>query len=108
MNEKKASKAKGAKEVEEAAMTSAIVTKADLKTFLLNIRDKMTEHTAAPIYAASAMNHILSMSDIYDLLDKTNKEIARDIWLRLKQAGLQMRNPPLLFSGDEDVAVDGL
>jgi hypothetical protein len=108
MNDKKPVKGKASKEVEESAVASAIVTKTDLKNFLLNIRDKMTEQTAAPIYAATAMNQVLNMPEVYELLDKTNKEIARDIWLRLKQAGMQVRNPPMLFSADEDVAVDGL
>lgn len=108
MNDKKSPKAKATKEVGESPASSTIVTKTDLKNFLLNIRDKMTEQVAAPIYAASAMNQVLNMPEVYDLLDKTNKEIARDIWLRLKQAGMQVRNPPMLFSADEDIAVDGL
>ena len=108
MNDKKPAKGKAAKEAGETSTTSTIATKTDLKNFLLNIRDKMTEQVAAPIYAASAMNQVLNMPEVYDLLDKTNKEIARDIWLRLKQAGMQVRNPPMLFSADEDIAVDGL
>lgn len=79
-----------------------ISSKADLKTFLLNVRDKMAENAAPPIYAVSAVNHALQLPDIYNLLDNDNKEIARDIWLRLKQSGLQLRNPPMLFGADEE------
>lgn len=82
--------------------TQVITTAADLKAFLQSVRDKMTEEVAAPIYAMSAMNRVLNMSNIYDLLDNDNKEIARDIWLRLKQAGMQLHTPPLLFSAEED------
>lgn len=78
-----------------------IKTKAHLKAFLNNIRDRITDNGAAPIYAMSAMNHVMTLPVIYDLLDNENKEIARDIWLRIKQSGLQVRMPSLLFSADE-------
>ena len=87
----------------DASQFGQIKTKADLKAFLQNIRDKMTEEVAAPLFAASAMNHVLNLENVYDLLGKENKEIARDIWLRLKQSGLQLRNPSLLFTADEAV-----
>ena len=76
---------------------------AELKEFLENIRDRMTDGTAAPIYAVSILNHLLSIEEVYSLLDKDSKEIARDIWLRIKQAGLQVKNPPMLFSPEEEV-----
>lgn len=79
-----------------------ISTKEELKAFLVSLRDKMTEQTAAPVYAMGALNHVLNLPSIYSILDKDNKEIARDIWLRLKQSGVHLRNPPLLFGVDED------
>ena len=79
-----------------------ILSKADLKSFLMNVRDRMGEAIAAPIYVLSAMNFVLNQPGIYEWLDNENKEIARDIWLRLKQSGLQLRNPPLLFGSDEE------
>ncbi len=96
---KKAANRQSAVEVESAA---TITTKEELKTFLLGIRDKMTDRSAAPIYAVSAMNFALNQPSIYQLLDNENKEIARDIWLRIKQSGMQLRNPPLLFQPEED------
>lgn len=80
----------------------AITTKEELKTFLLGIRDRMTDQSAAAIYAVSAINYALNLPTIYTLLDNENKEIARDIWLRIKQSGMQLRNPPLLFQPEED------
>lgn len=102
---------KGKKEAKPKSENTAVVednfgkisTKGDLKNFLMGIRDKMTDNVAAPVYAMSAMNHLLGMSEIYALLDNENKEIARDIWLRLKQSGLQLRNPPLLFGAEDGV-----
>ena len=46
-----------------------IKSSSDLKEFLTGLRDKMSEQTAAPIYALSAMNYVLSLPDIYRLLD---------------------------------------
>lgn len=105
MKSKKDSKNKAPKnETQPSDSFDSITSKADLKTFLLDVRDKMTEETAPPIYALGAINHVLNLPDVYTLLDNDNKELARDIWLRLKQSGFQVRNPPLLFGPDEAVA----
>lgn len=90
-----------AKTDESKGSVSDVNSKKDLKSFLLNIQDKLTDGTAAPVYALTAMNRILTLPNIYDCLDKENKELARDIWLRIRQAGFQIKNPPLLFSEDE-------
>lgn len=77
-----------------------IHTPEDLKRFLRGIIDKMSDDQAPPIYGATAINHLLTRSDIYDLLDNENKELARDVWLRLRSAGFQMKNPPILFGNE--------
>ena len=98
MKAKKDSKAKGEKSATEGKiMVGEVTNAADLKAFLLSVRDKMTEEVAAPIYVVSVMNYMLSTPEIYQHLNDENKEIARDLWLRLKQAGMQVRNPPMLF-----------
>lgn len=79
----------------------SLATTEDVKAFLHTILDKMREEVAAPIYVVSAMNHVMNLPQIYKLLDKESKEIARDIWLRLKANGLQVRNPSLLFEPEE-------
>ena len=98
---KKITNGAGSGEESSTLNFETVSSKAELKIVLLNIRDKMEEEVAAPIYALSAMNHLMTLPDIYSWLDNENKEIARDIWLRLKQSGLQLRNPPLLFAPDE-------
>ena len=80
-----------------------IASAADLKNFLQTILDKLKEESAASIYAASAMNFVLNLPQVYEFLSNENRELARDIWLRLKQSGLQLRNPPLLFSEGDGV-----
>jgi hypothetical protein len=80
-----------------AAVVDEISKSSDLKAFLVTVRDKLADEQSPAVTAMSAMNYLLSRTDIYSLMDSENKEIARDIWLRLKQTGLQLRNPPLLF-----------
>ncbi len=70
---------------------------ADLKSFLLSVRDDMSEGAVAPIYAMSTINHVMNLDNVYALLTAENKEIARDIWLRLESAGIAIKAPSLLF-----------
>ena len=79
-----------------------ISTESELKEFLLNVRDKLTDGSAAPVYVFTALNYVMNLENIYSLLTKENKELARDIWLRLKQAGIQLKTPPLLFGSEEE------
>ena len=81
----------------------AIQNSVELKEFLLSIRDKLDDRSAAPIIVLAAMNHVMNLNGIVELLDKECKELARDIWLRLKQAGIHVKNPPLLFGQEESV-----
>ncbi|MCI5064427.1 hypothetical protein MRY87_01735 [bacterium] len=84
-----------------------ISTNKELKEFLLSLRDRMTDGSVAAVTVVSAMHYVLSIPNIGELLTKENKEISRDIWLRVKQAGVQLRNPPLLFDADEEVFSQG-
>ena len=110
MKNKKEAKGKNAKQAADSQNAAqmenigAIASKADLEAFLLNVRDKMDEEAAPPIYALSAMNYVMSLPEVYAWFDNETKEIARDIWLRLKQAGFQLRNPPMLFGESEDIS----
>ncbi len=78
-----------------------IATKADLRTFITDVRDRLLKDQAAPIFAMSAMQQVMTLDSIYDLMDKDNKEILQEIWVKLSQSGLHLRKPPLLF-GDGD------
>ena len=79
-------------------------TAEELHSFLTNVRDKLADDTAAPVYAMGVLNTILEHPSVYTLMTAENKELARDIWLRLKQAGFQVKNPPMLFDGEDDVS----
>ena len=108
MNKKREPKSKAVSNkatVDSAESSPVISSKAELKTFLLLIKERMDDESAAPIYVVSAMNFALNTPQIYDFLDQENKEIARDIWLRIVQSGLHARIPNMLFSADEQVSL---
>lgn len=74
-----------------------VMNEAELKSFLVTIRDKMSEGTCPAIFSLSSMNYVLNQPNIYEVMNKENKELARDVWLRIKQSGLQVKEPPMLF-----------
>lgn len=104
MNSPTKKNAKESKKVKntEVEGLGEITSKEQLKTFLIEVRDRIADQSAAAIYAVTAINHVMSLPAIYSLLDNETKEIARDIWLRVKQSGMQLRNPPLFFQPEED------
>ena len=106
MSEKKTSKAKNAAAPNEAdgLDTPTISTKAEMKSFLSTVRDKLFAGNASPIQALSALQYTFKLSNVYEILDKSNKEIAKEIWVKLKQSGIQLKNPPILFGGDDTAA----
>jgi IS30 family transposase len=102
MKGKKETKAKeqdnSGKETKEIAQIS---TKADLKAFITEVHDRMMKEQAAPIFAMAAMQQIMTLENIYDLLDSQSKEILQEIWVKLSQSGFHLRKPPLLFGESE-------
>ncbi len=91
----------GKKNAKKEEFTS-ISSQAELKNFLISLQDKLNGD-AAPIYAVSAMNHILNLPNIYDFLDTETREMMRAIWLKLQASGANVRQPPILFGEAEKV-----
>lgn len=75
-----------------------IKTKKDLETYLKDIRESLKSKTGSSVYALSAVKYALNLENIYEILDQNNKELAREIWMDIKKDGMQVENPPLLFS----------
>jgi hypothetical protein len=108
MNKKREpkSKAVSTRIVSESSEASPVISsKAELKTFLTLIKERIEDESAAPIYVVSAMNYALNTPEVYGFLDQENKELARDIWLRIVQSGLHVRVPSMLFSAEEEAAI---
>lgn len=87
--------------VKEPREISQITTKADLKAFITEVHEKVLKEQAAPIFAMTAMQQVMSLENIYDLLDSQSKEILQEIWVKLSQSGFHLRKPPLLFGESE-------
>lgn len=105
MKKKKETKANDAEGGSVGAQGSLqISSKTELCAFITDVRDRLLKDEAAPIFAMAAMNQVMSLDSIYDLLDKQNKEILQEIWVKLSQSGFHLRKPPLLFA-DGDAAV---
>ena len=85
----------------ESKEISKIATKADLTAFITEVHEKMLKEQAAPIFAMAAMQQIMTLDNIYDLLDSQSKEILQEIWVKLQQSGFHLRKPPLLFGEGE-------
>jgi hypothetical protein len=78
-----------------------ITTKADLKAFITEVHDKVLKEQAPPVFAMAAMQQVMSLENVYDLLDSQSKEILQEIWVKLSQSGFHLRKPPLLFGESE-------
>jgi hypothetical protein len=85
----------------ETKEVSQIASKADLKAFITDVHDRMLKDQAAPVFAMAAMQQVMSLENIYDLLDNQSKEILQEIWVKLSQSGFHLRKPPLLFGESE-------
>ncbi len=102
MKGKKETKTKEMEEsVRDAKEMCQITSKAELKVFISGVRDKLLKEQAAPIFAMAAMQQVMSLDSIYDLMDGQNKEILQEIWVKLSQSGFHLRRPPLLFGEAE-------
>jgi hypothetical protein len=69
----------------------------ELAEFLAEIGSAILSTEGASMHAVAALNHLLRAPDAPELFDDELKELARDLWLKIKSAGIQLNDPPLLF-----------
>ncbi|MEI6517978.1 MAG: hypothetical protein WCN89_04715 [bacterium] len=106
MKTKKESKNKECGEpMKDTKESVQLTNKAELREFITDVRDRLLKDQAAPIFAMAAMQQVMNLDDIYDLLDNQSKEILQEIWVKLSQAGFHLRKPPLLFGDGEALGV---
>lgn len=99
---KASSKKSPSKKGDKSAMGTDLIDTADkLNKFLVGMRDRMSDGSSPPIYSLGCLNHLLNDTHIYELLNDQNREVARDIWLRLQQSGFHIKAPPMLFDEGE-------
>jgi hypothetical protein len=103
MKKKKGAKSEETSVTGGAGGTQVITNRAELLEFVSDVRDKLLKDEAAPIFAMAAMQQVMSLDAIYELLDEEVKEILQEIWVKLSQSGFHLRKPPLLFGDGEGV-----
>ena len=89
----------------ETSEVEGINSNQALKGFLQGLLDRVSEGQVPPIFAFSMMNHLISSQQICSYFCSDTKELARDIWLRVEQSGLQVRNPVFLFGSDAEMSL---
>lgn len=102
MKPKKGQKTKGTEEAMAGNVKdSGITSKAELTSFIRDVRDKLLKEQAPAIFAMTAMQYVMNLDDIHGMMDTEIKEILQEIWVKLSQSGFHLRKPPLLFADGE-------
>lgn len=78
-----------------------IYSKKDVEDALVTIAKKVVESHAGFVHSMIFLDHLLRLPNARDLFDKDLKNQARDLWLKVKSAGFQLNDPPILFDGNE-------
>jgi len=99
---------KNSKNVEQSVSTTAALgtpmTTDDVRKSLESIARKVVESRTAHLHALLTLNYLLRLPNAQRLFNEDLRQQARDLWLKVKTAGFQLDDPPLLFgipdSGD--------
>ena len=77
-----------------------VYSKKDVSEFLGEIQGIVNGSESAHIQSLLALNHLLRLENATELFDADLKLQAKEIWLQLRSDGIDLADPPLLFSGD--------
>jgi hypothetical protein len=86
----------------KSAESAKKYTKKDIKDYISDIEKKIVNSDGAYLHSIVALNEILRVPEIQDLLDDELKGHMRDLWVKLKSSGVQLTDPPILFGLPED------
>lgn len=74
------------------------MTKKELTSFLAEIEKQVVASDKNYLPSMLALNEVLRQPNAAKLLDKALKDQARDLWVKIKSTGLELTDPPILFS----------
>lgn len=74
------------------------MTKKELTSFLAEIETQLVDSDQNCLHSMLALNEILRQPNASKLLDKGLKTQAKDLWLKIKSTGVELEDPPILFS----------
>ena len=91
-----------------AVKTGTSVSRQALADFIADISSKSISPNESLLHCAVAINQILTNADTSLLLDEDLKNQLKDVWLKLKNTGVDLVDPPGLFGLPEGFDSDGL
>lgn len=84
------------------------VSRQALAEYIADISAKCLTPNESLIHCTIAINQILTNAESSALLDEDLKSQLKDVWLKLKNMGIQLEDPPMLFGLPEGFLSDGL
>lgn len=84
------------------------VSRQALADYISDISAKCLNPNESLLHCNIAINQILTNSESVSLLDEDLKSQLRDVWSKLKNMGIQMEDPPVLFGLPENFDSDNL
>ncbi len=96
------------KSTESTSKSSKSISRQALADFIADISSKSISPNESLLHCAVAMNQILTNSDTAELLDEDLKKQLKDVWLKLKNTGIDLIDPPSLFGLPEGFESDKL
>jgi hypothetical protein len=83
-----------------------VISREMLAEYISEIAEKTLLEDESKLHSVIAFNQILSDQEKISLLDEEMKDQLKDIWSRIKAAGIQLVDPPLLFGLPEDFSIE--
>lgn len=74
------------------------MTKKEITSFLSEIEQQVIASDKNYLHSMLALNEILRQPNTGKLLDKALKDQAKDLWAKIKSTGIELEDPPILFS----------
>jgi len=90
----------GSKEKQSVDVVLREYSRAEVDSFLDEITQRITESDDYFMHSMLAINQILRQPKARDWLDDDLKTRIRDLWLKIKSTGLELKDPPILFDRD--------
>ncbi|MBL7661701.1 hypothetical protein JNK13_03005 [bacterium] len=73
------------------------MTKDEIKTYLTEIETQLTGNQLPSIHALLALDGVFRLPNAHEMLDEEVKTHAKNVWNKVKAAGLHLEDPPILF-----------
>jgi hypothetical protein len=75
-----------------------IYTRSEVREILDAIAHKIIESNTVYMHSMLLINKLLRLPNAREIFDADLKQLARDLWIKMKSTGLQLNDPPLLFA----------